>query len=109
MRYEMGIYDPIHDYNSLMGFPCMSFISIKIRGSAIDMTAVYRNQFFLQKVYGNYLGLGRLLDFIARHSEFEVGRLTCIATHAAIGNINRENFARLRELCTSVEQLNMEI
>ncbi|NRQ56336.1 hypothetical protein [Brevibacillus sp. HD1.4A] len=108
VRYEIGIYDPMRDYDSDMGFPCLSFISVKIRGNSIDMTAIYRNQFFVQKAYGNYLGLGRLLEFMARHSGFEVGKLTCIATHAHLGNTNKESLLKIRELCASVEQMYLD-
>jgi len=96
VRYEMSIYNPIQDGSKLIGFPCMSFISIKIRGNSLDMTVMYRNQFFGSKAYGNYLGLGRLLDFICRCSDYEVGKLTCIATHADLEGYKRP-FTKLIE------------
>lgn len=89
VRYEMSIYDPSLDKASYIGFPCMSFISLKIRGNFLDMTVLYRNQFFGSKAYGNYLGLGRLLEFISRSSGYEVGKLTCIATHANLEGYKR--------------------
>jgi thymidylate synthase len=105
VRYEMAIYDPLLDHNSTMGFPCMSFISIKIRQDYIDMTAIYRNQHFIQKAYGNYVGLGQLLDFIARESGFNKGKLTCIATHAGLGKIDKGN---LEKLLAQDEQITMD-
>lgn len=105
VRYEMSIYDPQLDHDMTMGFPCMSFISIKIRGEYIDMTSIYRNQHFIQKAYGNYLGLGQLLDFIASESGFRRGKLTCIATHAGLGKIDRPN---LYTLLNAEEQIQMD-
>lgn len=80
--FEMSIYDPKLDSRKSMGFPCMSYISLKIRGDELDMTAVYRNQHFIKKAYGNYLGLGRLLHFISKEAGYNLGILTCISTHA---------------------------
>ncbi|ALC91530.1 hypothetical protein AM500_18375 [Bacillus sp. FJAT-18017] len=84
VMYEMSIYDPKKDQITTMGFPCMSFISIKIREDKIDLTSIYRNQHFVTKAYGNYLGLGRLLTFISENTGFNVGKVTCIATHAEL-------------------------
>lgn len=110
VMYEMCIYDPDLDKNNQMGFPCMSFISVKVRNEYIDLTAVYRNQYFVQKAYGNYLGLGRLLGFIAHESGYKMGKLTCIATHADLGNIKpKENYERMLEICRDQQQLGLNL
>lgn len=93
--YEMSIYDPQLDCKKMMAFPCMSFISLKIRGSSLDMYAVYRNQYFVKKAYGNYLGLGRLLEFIASQAELDLGILTCLATHAELEGGNKTPLKKL--------------
>lgn len=104
VRYEMSIYDPEIDRKTMMGFPCMSFISIKIRDKYLDLTSIYRNQYFFKKAYGNYLGLARLQEFICRESGFEVGTLTCIATHADIdGQVGQ--IKRVLELKSAQEVL----
>ncbi|MCA4158019.1 hypothetical protein [Priestia megaterium] len=109
VMYEMSIYDPDLDKNNQMGFPCMSFISVKIRDGFIDLTAIYRNQYFVQKAYGNYLGLGRLLEFIAYESGYKMGKLTCIATHAALGTIKpRDNYKKMLEICSNQEQVELD-
>ncbi|WP_066071650.1 hypothetical protein [Neobacillus soli] len=108
VMYEMSIYDPVLDLNNQMGFPCMSFISVKIRKGFLDLTAIYRNQYFVQKAYGNFLGLGRLLDFIAKESGYEVGKLTCIATHADLGQIKpKSNYLKMVEICSNQEQVEL--
>lgn len=110
VMYEMSIYDPNLDKNNQMGFPCMSFISLKIRKDFIDLTAIYRNQYFVQKAYGNYLGLGRLLEFISKESGYKMGKLTCIATHAALGTIApKVNYKKMLEICRNEEQVELNL
>ncbi len=66
----------------IMGFPCLSHISLVLSKGRLNMTALYRNQHFIRKAYGNYLGLSRLLRFICREVGCEPGTLVCIAAHA---------------------------
>jgi hypothetical protein len=65
-----------------MGFPCLSHVSLTLHAEAIHVTALYRNQGFVRKAYGNYVGLARLGRFIAREVGVRLGEITCIATHA---------------------------
>jgi len=108
VMYEMSIYNPELDHTNQMGFPCMSFISIKIRDSYVDLVAVYRNQHFIKKAYGNYLGLGMLQRFICEHSGFRLGKLTCIATHAELESVKKASMIQLLQLASSVEQMQMD-
>jgi hypothetical protein len=68
--------------NRTRGFPCLSHISLTLFSGALHMTAVYRNHEFIRRAYGNYLGLGRLLNFLAAESGWVVGELTCVSSHA---------------------------
>lgn len=86
-REEMGteslvVYGPGVD-NRTMGFPCLSHISLSLSQGTLHMTALYRNHEFLRRGYGNYLGLARLLAFIARESRWEMGELMCVSSHAS--------------------------
>lgn len=65
-----------------MGSPCLQFIEVLRRDDQIDLVAVYRNHDFLNKALGNYIGLGRLLHFIATESGIAPGTLTCHSVHA---------------------------
>jgi hypothetical protein len=65
-----------------MGFPCLSHISLTLHESAIHLTALYRNQGFVRKAYGNYVGLARIARFFATEVGVAVGEITCVATHA---------------------------
>jgi hypothetical protein len=78
---DLRIYTPGTD-NSTMGFPCLSHISLTSTNGSLHMTAMYRNQHFLRKAYGNYVGLSRLLGFLSHETDLRPGELMCIATHA---------------------------
>ena len=60
------------------GSPCLQYIEVLWRRDGVlDLVAVYRNHDFLNKALGNFLGLGRLLNFIATESGKTPGRLVC--------------------------------
>jgi hypothetical protein len=50
----------------------------------VTLTAVYRNHFYIEKLLGNLIGLGRLMAFVARESNLNVGALTVVSTRAEI-------------------------
>jgi thymidylate synthase len=78
---EIRIYQPDCD-RRLMGFPCLSHISLTLSKGKLHLTALYRNQYFIHKAYGNYIGLSRLLRFLCQEVGCETGELMCIASHA---------------------------
>jgi hypothetical protein len=87
--YEIGVVEPadlrlqVPGRDRLyMGFPCLSHISVTLHGGAIHLTALYRNQGFLRKAYGNYVGLARLGRFFATELGVAVGEIACVASHA---------------------------
>ena len=87
-KFELALFDPVRDVdNSPYGGQCLSFLSFKIvHGAAktLTMTAVYRNHFYIEKLLGNLIGLGRLMAFVAGESSLKVGPLTVVSTHAEI-------------------------
>jgi hypothetical protein len=82
--YELAIYRPSLDANMRMAFPCLSHISLKLDPGArlLHLSAIYRNQYYVARAYGNLLGLSRLQAFIAGELGLGVGELLCHATHA---------------------------
>ncbi len=87
--YEIGVVEPgdlrvqIPGKDRVyMGFPCLSHISLTLHGGAIHLSALYRNQGFIRKAYGNYVGLSRIARFFARETGSKVGEITCLASHA---------------------------
>jgi thymidylate synthase len=66
-----------------IGSPCLQYFEILWGGDdVLDLFAVYRNHDFLNKTLGNYIGLARLLAFVATESKKKPGRLICHSVHA---------------------------
>jgi hypothetical protein len=109
--YELGITHPVDADLRLQSpgrdrrmfwFPCLSHISLTLVRGRLSMTALYRNQTFVTRAYGNYLGLARLLRFIAIESGTEPGEIEVIATHAdAELRFGQHRVETLLENCSS--------
>lgn len=78
---ELRIQTPLKD-KSMTGFPCLSHVSLTLADDAVHLTATYRNQTFITRAYGNYVGLTRLLGFVANETGARVGEVEVVATHA---------------------------
>jgi hypothetical protein len=88
-KFELSVFDPARDVDkSPYGGQCMSFGSFKLREvngvDHLDLTVMYRNHFYIEKLLGNLIGLGRLMNFVAKEAGLAVGALTVISTHAKI-------------------------
>jgi len=101
-KFELSLFDPVRDVdNSPYGGQCLSFMSFKIVPGAartLTLTAMYRNHFYIEKLLGNLIGLGRLMAFIGRESGLQVGALTVISTHAEIdkpGGVRRSDIGAM--------------
>jgi thymidylate synthase len=64
------------------GFPCLSHISVTVDDHKLHLAAQYRSQDFVLKALGNYLGLSRLLTFIASEVGLPTGDVFVTAAHA---------------------------
>lgn len=86
--YTMVIPKPGWENVRMMGAPCLNYVAIREepspRGRTINLLAVYRNHDFLERAYGNYYGLCKLLEYIAFATNSQVGSLTCISSHAFV-------------------------
>lgn len=87
----------------LMGFPCLSHISVTVSRGIIHLTALYRNQHFIRRAYGNYVGLARIAQFLASECGGTVGEIMCVASHADAEVGGTSGFERT-ELRTLVEE-----
>jgi hypothetical protein len=67
-----------------IGFPCLSHLAFQVEGTRLHAVASYRSQYLVERGYGNYLGLGRLLGYVAAHSGLTVGNLTIVAGYAQV-------------------------
>jgi hypothetical protein len=87
-KFELSLFDPERDVDgSPYGGQCLSFLSFKLHPGTpktLALTAIYRNHFYIEKLLGNIVGLGRLMEFVAREAGLDVGPLTILSTHAEI-------------------------
>jgi hypothetical protein len=76
---NVPVYVPGTD-NSPMAFPCLSHCSFQLDTEGrVHLLATYRSQWLVERGYGNYLGLGRLLAHVAGQAGLRVGQLTVVA------------------------------
>lgn len=61
-------------------------MSLSLQKGVVHMTAIYRNHEFIKRGYGNYVGLGRVLRFVAQQSGWPSGELTCVSASASVGS-----------------------
>lgn len=80
---DLRLQSPAHD-RRIYGFPCLSHISLTFVRPKLHLTALYRNQVFVERAYGNYVGLARLANFIATEIGAVVGEIVCVASHADV-------------------------
>jgi thymidylate synthase len=87
-KFELSLFDPERDVDdSPYGGQCLSFLSFKLLPGSdkrLALTAMYRNQYYIEKLLGNLIGLGRLIEFVANEGQVGVGPLIVISTHAEI-------------------------
>lgn len=83
---ELPTFDSMLDGNGkISNMPCLSHLSFKLTGkSTVDLTAIYRSHWYLQRTLGNLQGLGQLLSYVAKQAGAQVGSLTCISTDALL-------------------------
>lgn len=107
-KFELSLFDPVRDVNnSPYGGQCLSFLSFKVVPGTprkVILTAQYRNHYYVEKLLGNLIGLGRLMSFVAREAELAVGPLTVISTHATIDQPGGASRAELRALLNQFDQ-----
>lgn len=66
-----------------IGSPCLQYVEVLWgRDDVIDLVAIYRNHDFLNKALGNYIGLGRLLNFLTGESGKTPGKIVCHSVRA---------------------------
>lgn len=74
---------PAVDAPRTRGGPCWQFAEILWQADdTLDLVVVYRNHDFFNKVLGNFVGLGRLLQFICSSTNKQPGKLVCHSVHA---------------------------
>jgi hypothetical protein len=65
------------------GGPCLQYIQVACpKATSVALVAVYRSHDYFNKALGNFIGLGRLLRFIADETGREPAGLVCHSIHA---------------------------
>jgi hypothetical protein len=75
---DIPVFAPRRD-TSRRGFPCLSLLSFQLDGHTVHLFAHYRYEYLVEKGYGNYLGLARLLEYIATEAGLKAGQMTIAA------------------------------
>jgi hypothetical protein len=103
--YEINVYDPVRDARNTR-IPCLSFLSFKIgdeKAKKLHLTALYRNHYYISRLLGNLMGLGRLIAFVASEIGLKPGALTVISAHAVVDEIvSRSRVDKLLKECSSL-------
>ncbi|MFC6067034.1 hypothetical protein [Streptomyces ochraceiscleroticus] len=62
-------------------FPCLSHCSFQLDAptGTLHLAAYYRSHYMFERAYGNYLALGHLCAWVARHADLQPGMLTVMA------------------------------
>jgi thymidylate synthase len=82
---QAGVFDPNRDHKKTrqLGFPCLHQVAFSPLGTngvgGLSVTGFYATQTMLEKAYGNYLGLTRLGQFMAKEMGLTLVEVTCIA------------------------------
>lgn len=65
-----------------LGGPCLQLCQLQVHAGQVDATVVYRNRDYFNKALANFVGIGRLLEFICAETGQQVGKLSCLSGHA---------------------------
>jgi thymidylate synthase len=100
---QASIYDPACDATDQRqrGFPCLQQVGFsRIGKTGLCITGYYPKEYIYDRGYGNYLGLCRLGQFVAKEIGLELIQMTCFVGVAAVGKANK---ATLRALEKSIQ------
>jgi len=80
---EVPLYSPAEDHKLISNYPCLSHLTFKLVGrDTLELTAIYRSHYYLERALGNLVGLAQLMRFVAIETGLKVGRLTCLSSDA---------------------------
>lgn len=77
------------------GFPCLTHVDLTLHDGRLHCLAVYRHQYFVDKAYGNMLGLSAMLQFLCQQSGYAPGELVI---HATMADAQRGEFPNVPQL-----------
>lgn len=91
--FQASIFDPERDHvrDAQLPFPCLQHVSFVPQGHNLILNAFYATQQIFEKAYGNYLGLCRLGDFMAREMGLTFERMNCFVGVAKLDTISKSH------------------
>ena len=105
---DLPIYDPLRDAGRVMNRQCLSFLSFRLDDQKrLSLTAIYRNHYYIERLLGNLIGLARLMTFVGREADVNVGALTVVSAHAQVdipSSARRADIGQLLTECKSVDE-----
>jgi hypothetical protein len=87
--YEIQVFAPGRDLRP-EGFPCLSSLSLHVESGRLRLAATYRNQFYIERGLGNFMGLARLQRYVADQADLPAGAMSVHAFHAQLDRPVRE-------------------
>jgi hypothetical protein len=82
---DLPIYDADEDASQIMGTPCLSHLSFKLKDdNRLMLTAFYRSHYYIERAFGNLLGLAWLQHFVATETKIQTAELVCISSMALL-------------------------
>jgi thymidylate synthase len=100
---QASVFDPALDHvnSRQLGFPCLHQVSFAPVGEdGLAVTGFYATQYIVDRAYGNYLGLCRLGEFMAKQLDLKLAKMTCIASIAQRGTPNKGELGDLANRLT---------
>jgi len=106
LSVDLPIYEPGIDCNRRRGGPCLSHVSVKVtRQRRIQLTALYRYHYYVQKALGNLMGLAHLQAFVCEQTKLEPGPLVCVSTFATLQETGGVHKSAVERLVASLREL----
>lgn len=101
---EVPLYSPAEDRSKIGNYPCLSHLTFKlVDRKTLELTAIYRSHYYLQRALGNLVGLAHLMRFVAIETGLEIGSLTCISTDAHLDDSSWGGMVQTRALMAQIK------
>jgi hypothetical protein len=93
------VFDPYLDHKAqpMLGFPCLQQVCFVPDDENMHMNAIYAMQYFDTRAYGNYVGLMRLGNFMARELGLSFDYMNCMISTLAMSAMKKSKARKIVE------------
>jgi len=99
-----AVFDPETDIQPKRPFnprmPCLGALDFKSRNGKLSLFALFRSQDFGRKAYGNYIGLGKLLNEFCQKVGLDSGKIVCYSRSA---HIRLKEYPKIQQMLSTLE------